>query len=300
MQRETTANQATAAARPERYTTNYLTSKDGTSIGYRQFGRGPGVALLHGAASSGYNHIELAEALADAYTVYVPDRRGRGLSGPYGAEYSVQKDVEDLEALLRKTGAQSVFAVSSGALICLQAALSIPAIRKAAIYEPPLSVGGSVSMALLPRYEAELAQGKLAAALITGMHAGQMGPPFFNILPRWLQEFAVRAQMQREDAKGAGGYVPMREIAPTLHYDFQIVQQMSDTAETFRAVQAKTLLIGGAASPAYLKAALDALEQVLPHTTRIELPGVGHAASWNRDRGGQPAPVAQALRGFFV
>lgn len=299
MQRETTARPA-AAARPERYTTHNLASKDGTNIGYRQFGRGPGVALLHGAASSGYNHIELAEALADAYTVYVPDRRGRGLSGPYGADYSIQKDVEDLDALLRKTGAQNVFAVSSGALICLQAALSLPAIRKAAIYEPPLSVGGSVSTALLPRYEAELARGKLAAALITGMHAAQMGPPFFNILPRWLQEFAVRMQLKREDARGAGGYVTMREIAPTLRYDFQLVEQMSDTAERFRAMQAEALLIGGATSPAYLKTALDALEQVLPHTTRIELPGVGHAASWNRDRGGQPAPVAQALRRFFV
>ena len=53
------------------------------------------VLLLHGAASSSYNHTQLAEALADAFTVYVPDRRGRGLSGPYSKEYSIQQDVED-------------------------------------------------------------------------------------------------------------------------------------------------------------------------------------------------------------
>jgi len=37
-----------------------------------------GVVLLHGAALSAHNHMQLAEALAGAFTVYVPDRRGHG------------------------------------------------------------------------------------------------------------------------------------------------------------------------------------------------------------------------------
>ena len=92
-------NQSTATAR-EHYTTGSVTSQDGTTIGYRQFGHGPGVVLLHGAASSAHNHMQLAEALYRAFTVYAPDRRGRGLSGPYSEDYSIQKDVEDLDALL--------------------------------------------------------------------------------------------------------------------------------------------------------------------------------------------------------
>ena len=92
-------NQSTATAR-EHYTTGSVTSQDGTTIGYRQFGHGPGVVLLHGAASSAHNHMQLAEALSRAFTVYVPDRRGRGLSGPYREPYSLQVEVEDLEALL--------------------------------------------------------------------------------------------------------------------------------------------------------------------------------------------------------
>ncbi len=82
--------------------------------------------------------MQLAEALADSFTIYLPDRRGRGLSGPYGKEYSVQEDVDDLDALLTKTGAHYVFGVSSGGIICLEAALKLPAIQKAAVYEPPL------------------------------------------------------------------------------------------------------------------------------------------------------------------
>lgn len=106
--------------------TGVVPSKDGTTIGYRQLGDGPGVVLLHGAMSSGYNLVELAEALADAFTVYVPDRRGRGLSGPYGKANGIKEDVEDLDALLTKTGARNVFGLSSGGIITLQAALTCP------------------------------------------------------------------------------------------------------------------------------------------------------------------------------
>jgi len=87
---------------------------------------------------SAQSHMQLAAALADAFTVYVPDRRGRGISGPYSKEYSIQCDIADMNALLTKTGAHNVFGVSSGADIWLEAALSLPAIQKAALYEPAL------------------------------------------------------------------------------------------------------------------------------------------------------------------
>lgn len=135
-------NQSTATVR-EHYITDSVNSKDGTTISYRQLGHGPGVVLLHGAMESAQSHMQLAEALADTFTVYLPDRRGRGLSGPYSKDYSIQKDVEDMDALLTKTGTHNVFGVSSGAIIWLQAALTLPAIHKAAIFEPPLSINGS-------------------------------------------------------------------------------------------------------------------------------------------------------------
>ncbi|HMA34289.1 MAG TPA: alpha/beta hydrolase, partial [Chloroflexia bacterium] len=68
-----------------RHTTGSVTSPDGTPIGYRQVGHGPGLVILHGAMSGGDHHMQLAAALADAHTVYLPDRRGRGQSGPYRA-----------------------------------------------------------------------------------------------------------------------------------------------------------------------------------------------------------------------
>ena len=91
------------------YTKNIVTSKDGTNIGYRQMGSGPGIILLHGGISSSQYFMKLGSALSDEFTVYIPDRRGRGLSGPFGNNYGLQREVEDLEAILKKTGAHYLF-----------------------------------------------------------------------------------------------------------------------------------------------------------------------------------------------
>jgi pimeloyl-ACP methyl ester carboxylesterase len=275
-------------------------STDGTVIGFQQLGAGPGLVILHGAVESALSHLQLAEALADTFTVYLPDRRGRGMSGPYGSDYTVQKDVEDVDALLRRTDAHYVFGVSSGALIWLEAARTLPAIHKAAIFEPPLNVNGSVSTAFLPRYDQEIATGDTAAALVTGMKAAQMGPPIFNMMPRWLLEQLTGMMMAREDKKALADDVTMRKLAPTLHYDFQLVVELEGALETFREIPADVLLLGGSRSPAYLSVALDALERVVPHVRRVELAGLGHGASGNTDRGGKPDVVAQHLRRFFA
>jgi pimeloyl-ACP methyl ester carboxylesterase len=283
----------------ESYVTGFVTSKDGTSIGYRQLGDGPGVIVLHGAMESGLSHLQLAEALASDFTVYLPDRRGRGLSGPYGKDHGIQKDVEDMDALLTKTGAHFVFGVSSGAIICLEAALTLPAIQKAAIFEPPLIVNGPAPWAWLTRFDQEIAEGKVAAAMITGMKGAQMGPPMLNAMPRWLLERLTTMMMAGEEKKAGRDDVTMRMLAPTLHYDFQLVIEADGAVERFRALRADLLLLGGSKSPAYLKAAVDALEKVVPRVRRVEFPGLGHEASGNRDRRGQPERVAPELRRFF-
>src|SRR5207237_9928248 len=86
-------NSSTATAR-EHYTTSSVTSQDGTTIGYYQLGHGPGVVLLHGAMESAQSHMQLAEALADAFTVYLPESRGHNLSGTDSKDYSIQKEGE--------------------------------------------------------------------------------------------------------------------------------------------------------------------------------------------------------------
>jgi pimeloyl-ACP methyl ester carboxylesterase len=285
------------------HVTNSVRSKDGTTIGYRQYGHGPGLVLVQGAMGTAQNFIELGEALADDFTVYIPDRRGRGLSGAGSNDYSIQKEVEDIDALLTKTDVSYIFGLSSGALISLQATLHLSAIRKAALYEPPLFIH-DLPIALMKRYEKEIAEGRLAAALITAMQATQMGPQIFNVIPRGLLELLTNKMMETEDKNAKSGDVTMRMLAPTLQHDFQVVSEMNGNLESFRAIQADVLLLGGSKSPNFLKVDLDALEKVLPHVTRIEFSGLGHSAAWNydpqRNPDGRPTVVAQELSRFFA
>jgi pimeloyl-ACP methyl ester carboxylesterase len=123
------ATNATVQAEP---VLGSVTSRDSTTIGYRRFGRGPALVLLHGSMSSGAHHTELARLLADTFTVFVPDRRGRGLSGPYRPDQGdeLEQELEDVAALLDASGATNLWGLSSGACIALHAARTMPAIAK--------------------------------------------------------------------------------------------------------------------------------------------------------------------------
>ncbi|MFL5707104.1 MAG: alpha/beta fold hydrolase [Ktedonobacteraceae bacterium] len=245
-------NQSTATAR-ESYTIGSVISRDGTTIGYRQIGHGPAVVLLHGSNVSGQDFTQLAEGLADAFTVYLPDRRGRGLSGPYGNDYSMQKEVEDLDALLTRTGAHKVFGVSAGGIICLQAALTLPVIQQIALYEPALLLDGTTHTAWVTRFDREMAQGKVAAALVTSMKGLELGGPVMNAMPRSLLESLTNAMMKSEDKKAKPDDITMRKLAPTLHYDGLLLAEMSGQLERFRAVSAEVLLLGGSKGLPFLK-----------------------------------------------
>src|SRR5277367_1769325 len=201
-----------------RYTIESVSSKDGTTIGYRQLGSGPGIVLLHGGMQASQSFLSLAEALSDAFTLFVPDRRGRGRSGPHGAGYGLKKECEDLEAVLAKTGAENVFGLSSGALVVLQAALTLGQIRKIAVYEPPLSMNHSSPTAWVARYDREVAEGKMAAALVTVLK-GLQASPAFEVLPRYVLAPLIRLAIRADEKNVKDGNVTIRALIPTIHFD---------------------------------------------------------------------------------
>jgi pimeloyl-ACP methyl ester carboxylesterase len=292
-----TANATTAAAAA--FTTETVTSRDGTTIGYRRFGSGPGLVLLHGSMSSGAHHTELARLLADAFTVFVPDRRGRGLSGPYRDANELSQELEDVATLLEATGATNLWGLSSGACIALNAARTMPRIAKVGIFEPPLLPDRAAAQAFLMKFDNEMARGKVGEAMVTAMRGAEMGPSWFRALPKALTSRLVMLGMAQEAKKPTGPYPTMRELSSTLHAEFAIVAESSGRLDDYRSIRADVLLMGGSRSPAFLKRALHDLAGVLPAARRVELPGLDHAASWNRDVRGNPGPVADELRQFF-
>jgi pimeloyl-ACP methyl ester carboxylesterase len=277
------------------YITGSVVSRDGTTIAYRQVGHGPGVVLVHGGIQASQNFMRLAEALADAFTVYVPDRRGRGLSGPHGAGYCLRKECEDIDALLAKTGAGNIFGLSSGAIISLQAALTLPSVRRAAIYEPPLSVDGSSPTEWIARFDREIAQGRLPSALVTVIKGVQAGP-VTDAMPRAVLTPLLRLALLADERNVGAGDIPLRQLIPTMHFDLQLVKETESQLDRYAAIPANVLLLGGSKSQKFLRQTLDALNVVVAQAKRVEFAGLDHMGPDNR---GKPGIVAAELRRFF-
>jgi pimeloyl-ACP methyl ester carboxylesterase len=287
-------------------TTGRVTSRDGTPIGYLKTGRGPAVVILHGSMESARSHTLLARALADDFTVYLPDRRGRGMSGPHRPDHSMRTEVEDLQAVLAESGAQLAFGVSAGGLVILAAARTLPGLRKIAVYEPALDTDAAGHTAWLRRFDAEMAAGKTAEAMITSMYGLELAPPFFKIVPRRLLASVTEAAMKKEDKKAVPEAITMRKLAPTIRYDGLLVAEMAGSVEEFRAVAADVLLLGGSKGLPFLRPGRDALARTLPRNRRVEFPGLDHGASSDpssTNPGGKAenvAPIAREIRSFLA
>ena len=121
--------------------TKYAVSADGTRIAYETRGTGPALVVVEGAMCTRTmgSYKILAPALEDRFTVVGYDRRGRGESSDT-RPYEVQREVEDLAAVLEAVGEAYVFGASSGAALALEAARQGIGMRRLAVYEAPFIV----------------------------------------------------------------------------------------------------------------------------------------------------------------
>jgi pimeloyl-ACP methyl ester carboxylesterase len=279
------------------FETGSVLSADGTVYGYRRIGQGPGVLAVHGGMQSSQSFSRLAELLSDRFAVYVPDRRGRGLSGPGTgpgvSPYGMAREVEDVAALVAATGSSRIFGLSSGALIALHAAAVLPELTRVALYEPPLSVAGAVPMGWVEQFDRQVAAGDLAAAMVTAMLGTETCPPEMRAVPRSRLEALLGDGLRGDDAEA----IALRQIIPTMHNDAQLVAETADDLDRFATLAAEVLLLGGELSPDFLRGVLDDLEAVLPRCNRIELAGCDHIAADDR---GHPELVAAELRRFLA
>jgi pimeloyl-ACP methyl ester carboxylesterase len=264
--------------------TQLVTSADGTRIAYEATGTGPALVLVDGALchrtlgpSRG-----LARALADRFTVYAYDRRGRGESGAGTTPYDVGREVEDLSALIGAAGGHAhVAGVSSGAVLALEAARQGIHIDRLAVYEAPFIVDGTrpANDPRLPeQLRAMVADGRRGDAVRTFMRVVGVPAPFvvlMRLMPSWKR---------------------LTGAAHTLPYDLSFLVEHQQgrplPAGYYDAVAAETLVLAGGKSPEYMRNSQAAIAQAVP-TARLEtLPGQTHMV--------KPSAVAPVLAEFLA
>ncbi|MGV4986061.1 alpha/beta fold hydrolase [Streptomyces sp. NRAIS4] len=238
------------------------TSRDGTGLAYAVTGQGPTVILVSGAMSTGGTLAPLAHRIADRCTAVVYDRRGRGASGDT-PPYSVEREVEDLAALIDAVGGDTaLFGVSSGGALVLEAAASGLPIRRAAVYEVPYAD------ALEGGAEREAAyKGNLTKALADGRR-GDAVELFLRLTG--LGEEVI--QGARQSPMWAG----MEAVAPSLAYDDTVMGDGLLPRERLAAISVPVLSVAGGASPEWMRAASREVSRAVPEGAYRELEGQTH------------------------
>lgn len=242
-------------------------SKDGTTIAYDRSGSGPSLVLVDGAlCHRGFGPMpSIAKLLAPHFTVFNFDRRGRGESQDT-APYSVDREVEDIEALVAEAGGSAyLFGTSSGAALALEAAARLKGIKKVALYEAPFffdDVHPPRPNDYVAKMTALVAQDRRADALKLFM--SQVGTP------------AIAINVMR--------FTPMwpklKRVAHTLPYDLTIVSDVRAgkplSRERWTSVTMPALTAVGGKSPVWWQDAMNQLSTVLPNARHLTLPGQNH------------------------
>jgi len=243
-------------------------------------GQGPGLVVVPGGTRRARHYQAMAAALADTYTVHVIERRGRGKSPAQGSDYGLDVEISDLLEVLEETKSQQVFGHSYGGLVALHAALTTE-LDRVILYEPAVSVHGSIAWDWLPRFEQLLAEGKDARAMVTFLHA-------LDMMPSGPVVTAIAWVMQHFTAEGRA----VREVLPTAATESRVVHQLDSDGSRYSAVTAPTLLLGGGRSPAYLQEVLILLGETIPDNRVVITPEFDH----NAPDLGDPAGVARLIR----
>lgn len=259
-------------------------SADGTTIAYEVTGVGPALVLVDGAMCYRESHGQrpLAELLADHFTLYVYDRRGRGESGD-APDTTPDREVEDIAALIEVAGGSaSLFGVSSGAALVLRAAAAGVHVERIAIYEVPFAVDAGL-----------LAEQKVAlAAMESALAAGLRGAAV-QVFLRLVGVPAVARYAMRLFPM----YKQMTGIAHTLPYDLGQLGVAGAAPvlddRPFAGITVPMLVMAGGKSPeATLVAPGRGVAEQVPDARFEILDGQTHMVS--------PAALAPALIGFLA
>jgi pimeloyl-ACP methyl ester carboxylesterase len=272
-------------------------SKDGTVIVFDKSGKGPALIQVGGALGDRSHPMfaQFVALLAPHFSVINYDRRGRGDSGDT-EPYSVEREVEDIEALIGEAGGSAfVWGISSGAVLALDTANKLPnKVKKLAMYEPPFIIDDSrppVPSDYVQQLNQAIAAGRRGDAVEIFMTKAMLIPPEFVVGMRNAPPITAEDGSMQPPA-----WADMEKAAHTLAYDGAIMgETMSGKPlppEKWGSATSATLVITGGNSAAFFHSGAKALVNILPNAKHRILEGQDHAV--------RPEALAPVLVEFFA
>jgi pimeloyl-ACP methyl ester carboxylesterase len=253
-------------------------SKDGTAIAYEKSGQGSTIILVNGALAHRnlFGEGALATLLAKNFTVIFYDRRGRGESGDT-KPYTVEREIEDIEALIDEGGGSAYLHGSSGggALALLAAEkLGPDKVKKLALYEVPYA-SDTKKEYIKEKYKVNelVANGKPGEAVTFFFERRGMPPD------------------KIEGMKKSPEWNELVRTGPTLVYDFEVLGDGTIPADVAKKISIPTLVMDGEKSFDFVHTTADSVAKNIPGAARKTIKDQTHDLS--------PEAVAPVLLEFF-
>ncbi|MFF2448273.1 alpha/beta fold hydrolase [Neobacillus sp. NPDC058068] len=272
------------------FTQSTLTSQDGTVISYQSIGEGPSLILIHGALNDSRDLSKLAQELSDSFTVHIIDRRGRGMSGPQGSEYSINKECEDIQALQKVTGAIYVFGHSYGGLVALETARTFQSFTKIALYEPGVSIDSiPTDWDWILKYEKAMNQKDFREAFTSFVKGAGHSP--LTRMPNWYAKLILRMVIRGDH------WIKTKELLPANLCEHREVKRLEGTYNNYQIINANILLVSGEKSPETVHQMIRILGRTIPKTQTLILPKLHHLSPCNEHN---PIEVARHIKRYFL
>jgi len=244
----------------ERFT---VRSSDGVAISVQKAGAGPAMLLVHGSLLNGtLSWGAVLPKLAERFTVYAMDRRGRAPSGD-AREYSIANEADDIGGVVDAIGGQVVvLAHSYGALAALEAADRLKTVSHAILYEPPVMIAA--------RPDSDAIHANLERALEANDRAG--------MVITFLRD-QIRVPPDRLASMESSPIWPIiLEIAPTLPREARAVNTYRASAERLANWKIPTTMLLGSNTVGLLRDAAYFVRAAIPGCELVILEGQGHGA----------------------
>ncbi|MFG2055312.1 alpha/beta fold hydrolase [Micromonospora sp. NPDC048930] len=255
------------------WTVDTVRSADGTTIAYETAGEGPPIVLVGGAFNDRGTVRPLAAALTSDFTVYGYDRRGRGDSGDTGP-YAVQREIEDVAALIERAGGTAyLYGLSSGAILAAYAAAEGLPVAGLALFEPPFQAGPHGGR-----------KPGLAERLTELVSAGRRG----DAVELFLTDAVGVPAEAVTGMRAAPEWGWMEGLAHTLAYDTTVTGYGELPVDRLNRITAPTVVVDSTGSPEWLRDAAEATAGAVPGATHLSLAGGFHEVP--------PEVLAPALR----
>jgi pimeloyl-ACP methyl ester carboxylesterase len=240
-----------------------VVSKDGTSIAFQKSGSGSPLVLVHGTAADYTRWQSILLLLEAKYTVYAINRRGRSHSIDSG-QYQIEREFEDIASVVDSiAGKTSLLGHSYGGICCLEAALLTQKLHSLILYEPPISSANALNYP-------ERTISKIDQLVEGGDSDGAV--QFF------LKEIAKMSPNEISLLRSAPSWKGRVGSAHTISRELRAEEAYKFNADRFRMLPAPVLLLLGEESPEFFKHSIQLLEQTLPNSRTVILPGQAHVA----------------------